>query len=313
MPLLPPPLSSHFPRRPLFSPLPPPPRLQTFLTFLALFLDVSGLRQSRGKKSLGARLTNIEDFLHCLVFATANVVTVLYIAIDTATGDAVEENGVVPRPLFHRFMVHYGNALYAWADILVSHPRSFSKDVHKGIAVFLVVYVSWILHIKHVTGLYPYPFLNKLPHPTGVLIVTVFAIGVSILVMKLGRWTRATFHQLSTRPINFSFAIEINVNKENNRKLTKTNTKTKTKTKTKTLAVAAKAKGKGKVTGNMMGGSGSRASTPSRSRGSSRAASPAPPSSSRGATQSRSRATTPTRATKGKGKGMSKVKAKAKK
>ena len=276
---------------------------------MALFLDVSGLRQSRGKKSLGARLTNIEDFLHCLVFATANVVTVLYIAIDTATGDAVEENGVVPRPLFHRFMVHYGNALYAWADILVSHPRSFSKDVHKGIAVFLVVYVSWILHIKHVTGLYPYPFLNKLPHPTGVLIVTVFAIGVSILVMKLGRWTRATFHQLSTRPINFSFAIEINVNKENNRKLTKT----KTKTKTKTLAVAAKAKGKGKVTGNMMGGSGSRASTPSRSRGSSRAASPAPPSSSRGATPSRSRATTPTRATKWKGKGMSKVKAKAKK
>lgn len=47
----------------------------------------------------------------------------------------------------------------------LSHPRSFSKRSSRiclGIASF---YLCWILVCSHFNGVFPYPFLNKMPWP----------------------------------------------------------------------------------------------------------------------------------------------------
>jgi len=58
------------------------------------------------------------------------------------------------------------------ACLLRFNPRSFGLT-----ATLLLLYGVWILLIKFRTGIYPYGFLNKLPHPKGILI-TSFGMAV---------------------------------------------------------------------------------------------------------------------------------------
>ena len=50
-------------------------------------------------------------------------------------------------------------------QLQLSHPRSFtrrSSRISLGIASF---YLCWILVCSHFNGVFPYPFLNKMPWP----------------------------------------------------------------------------------------------------------------------------------------------------
>lgn len=61
--------------------------------------------------------------------------------------------------------VHLLNSVVAWLDILLSHPRSFSRRSQNLSIGLVIFYLHWILLCSYVNGLFPYPFLNKLPQP----------------------------------------------------------------------------------------------------------------------------------------------------
>ncbi len=115
--------------------------------------------------------------MSCALFGLAHAVTLLYYAIHSATKGDVVEGGVVERPLWLGFAVHVMNTLFAWGDLLLAEPRSFSKRASRLCTTITVAYCMWILCIRSITGVYPYPFLNKL---TGVGFVAMVAGGVVV-------------------------------------------------------------------------------------------------------------------------------------
>jgi hypothetical protein len=61
--------------------------------------------------------------------------------------------------------VHLLNSVVAWCDILISHPRSFSRRSQFLSVCIIMFYLLWIQLCSFMNGVYPYPFLNKLPQP----------------------------------------------------------------------------------------------------------------------------------------------------
>lgn len=54
---------------------------------------------------------------------------------------------------------------YVMGVMQVGHPRSFSKR-STAISLFLAAfYLAWIVTCSHFNGVFPYPFLNKMPWP----------------------------------------------------------------------------------------------------------------------------------------------------
>ena len=132
------------------------------------------------------------DDLSCALFGMANAVTIMYYVIEAATHDLVE-GGRVARPFWLGFAVHISNsressipscggwtlqalvklacnvkfmlAVVAWADLLLGYPRTFSKRSEIVSVIFTLGYTAWILVCSKYNGVFPYPFLNKLPWP----------------------------------------------------------------------------------------------------------------------------------------------------
>ena len=63
--------------------------------------------------------------------------------------------------------MHLGNSASAWADVLLCAPRSFSDRAARLSLGAALAYAVWIQVVKAVSGAYPYPVLNQLPHPHG--------------------------------------------------------------------------------------------------------------------------------------------------
>ena len=61
--------------------------------------------------------------------------------------------------------VHLLNSVVAWVDILLSHPRSFSRRSQALSVGLIIFYLLWIQLCSFMNSQYPYPFLNKLPQP----------------------------------------------------------------------------------------------------------------------------------------------------
>ena len=61
--------------------------------------------------------------------------------------------------------MHLLNSVVAWCDILISHPRSFSRRSQILSVCLIIFYLLWIQLCSYMNGVYPYPFLNKLPQP----------------------------------------------------------------------------------------------------------------------------------------------------
>ena len=75
------------------------------------------------------------------------------------------EGGIVARPEWLGLSVHLFNTMVVWLDLLVAHPRTFSRRSQHLSLGLIFAYVCWILVCSHFNGVFPYPFLNKLPWP----------------------------------------------------------------------------------------------------------------------------------------------------
>mmetsp|Transcript_14494 Transcript_14494/g.46086 ORF Transcript_14494/g.46086 Transcript_14494/m.46086 type:complete len:229 (+) Transcript_14494:60-746(+) len=124
----------------------------------------------------GHWLKRASDDLSSAIFALAITITILYHVIKYS-GQKVVEGGKVERPPWLDFTVHVGNSVIACVDLILCK-RSFSKLAEKLCLAIAASYLLWIMVVKEVTGIYPYPFLNKLPQPWGFV---AFIIG-SLLV-----------------------------------------------------------------------------------------------------------------------------------
>ena len=63
--------------------------------------------------------------------------------------------------------MHLGNSASAWADVMLCAPRSFSSRAARWSLSAAMAYAVWLQVVKAVSGAYPYPVLNLLPHPHG--------------------------------------------------------------------------------------------------------------------------------------------------
>ena len=137
------------------------------------------------------------DDLSCALFGLANVVTVMYYAIDAAGGrDSLVEGGNIARPAWLGFSVHVFNAMVAWADILTASPRTFSKRAEWLSMGTALVYNVWIVLCSYMNGAFPYPFLNDLPQPQGFLGVSGVSIVLFFVLFRCGKFLAG---QLSTK------------------------------------------------------------------------------------------------------------------
>ncbi|KAK9800226.1 hypothetical protein WJX73_001145 [Symbiochloris irregularis] len=143
----------------------------TFYTYTFQWIQLficccSDLAQGSKRQRL---LDRLADDVSCAVFGLANVVTLMFYGLELATKD-VEEAGLVDKPLWLGPSVHVLNSVVAWVDLLVSHPRTFSRRSMVLSLGLVCAYTVWILVCSHFNGVFPYPFLNKLPWPKGFCI-----------------------------------------------------------------------------------------------------------------------------------------------
>ena len=75
------------------------------------------------------------------------------------------EGGDIARPSWLGFAVHLFNSAVAWTDILIAHPRSFSRRSERISLGLILFFTLWILLCSYFNGAFPYPFLNALPWP----------------------------------------------------------------------------------------------------------------------------------------------------
>ena len=123
-------------------------------------------------------LSRAADDAACAIFGLANVVTLMYYAIERSSAGNLVEGGRHARPNWLGAAVHSLNACVAWTDLLLAHPRSFSPRAARASAALALGYCHWLLLVRGVTGRFPYPILNKMPMPGGF----VFLIGSGIIL-----------------------------------------------------------------------------------------------------------------------------------
>ena len=89
------------------------------------------------------------------------------------------EGGDIDRPSWLGFAVHLFNSAVAWTDILVAHPRSFSRRSERISLGLILFFTLWILLCSYFNGAFPYPFLNALPWPQVSLLRS--AVGMAVV------------------------------------------------------------------------------------------------------------------------------------
>lgn len=150
--------------------------VQTWQLFLSTVADLS-------KKATKYRLKVDADDFACMAFATANTVTLMYYSLLVITRGNIDEG---ERVVWLSMTAHMLNSIVAWIDVFTSYPRRFSPRSKIWTGVFAVIYCGWINYIRYHTGLFPYPFLNSLPHPQGILGVALVGCAVMLCFAQLG-------------------------------------------------------------------------------------------------------------------------------
>ena len=115
-----------------------------------------------------SRWTKPTDDLACAIFAFTHVVSIMFYTIQSTTKMAVE-GGHVVRPPWLDVSVHAFNTMVAWADLITSDRRSFSRTSERLSSVLVMGYLSYLMLCRHMNGRFPYPILNALSYPWGVL------------------------------------------------------------------------------------------------------------------------------------------------
>jgi len=145
-----------------------------------------------------AKLARAADDASCALFGLANVVTLMYHAIEASTGGVVE-GGHLARPPWLGFAVHAGNAATAWADLALGHPRTFSPRAAAASAGTVAAYCAWLLVLRGVHGAFPYPFLNALPMPAGFVGLVAGGAALFWALFQVGRRLSAPLLRVKMR------------------------------------------------------------------------------------------------------------------
>jgi hypothetical protein len=91
------------------------------------------------------------------------------------------------RPAWLNLSVHVLNTAVVWADLAVAPQRTFSPRSERLSVALVSTYICWLFVQKQALGLYPYPFMNKLPEPHGFLYVVGFGVAVFAVMFRVGR------------------------------------------------------------------------------------------------------------------------------
>jgi len=131
------------------------------------------------------RLGRLSDDLSCASFPLACTVTIMFQIVKKTTKEAVE-GGHIARPFWLDFTVHYWNSMIALVDLLASRNRTFSRKAQNIALSMAFFYIVWIHVVKVFNKIYPYPFLNKLPQPYGIIITSASGTLICFLLFKFG-------------------------------------------------------------------------------------------------------------------------------
>lgn len=154
--------------------------LQTLTLGLATLDDLTLLVNGK------SRLTRHVDNLACAIFALTHVVSIMFYTIQSTTKAAVE-GGHIQRPPWLDLSVHAFNTLVAWADLLTSSQRTFSKTSERLSMGLVAVYLHYILLCRHMNGRFPYPFLNMMPMPHGFIFITGACLLLFVGAFRCGK------------------------------------------------------------------------------------------------------------------------------
>jgi hypothetical protein len=133
-----------------------------------------------------SRWTKPTDDLACAIFAFTHVVSIMFYTIQSTTKMAVE-GGHVVRPPWLDVSVHAFNTMVAWADLITSDRRSFSRTSERLSSVLVMVYLSYLMLCRHMNGRFPYPILNALSMPWGVLGLVCCGLALFLVAFRAGK------------------------------------------------------------------------------------------------------------------------------
>jgi hypothetical protein len=83
--------------------------------------------------------------------------------------------------------MHFWNTVAAWSDTLACRDRTFSNRAARVSLGLTCAYTAWIQIVRAVFGQYPYPVLNKLPHPHGFLLLSCIGYAIASAVFATAR------------------------------------------------------------------------------------------------------------------------------
>lgn len=162
-----------------------------FLTFYSFTLQTLQLgmatvddwqRTWHGK----SRWTKPTDDLACAIFAFTHVVSIMFYTIQSTTKLAVE-GGNVQRPPWLDVSVHAFNTMVAWADLITSDRRTFSKTSEQLSCVLVTVYLFYLMLCRYMNGRFPYPILNALSYPWGFLGLICSGLLLFVIAFRAGK------------------------------------------------------------------------------------------------------------------------------
>lgn len=162
-----------------------------FLTFYSFTLQtlqlamatVDDIQRTRFGKS---RWTKPTDDLACAIFAFTHVVSIMFYTIQSTTKMAVE-GGHVVRPPWLDVSVHAFNTMVAWADLITSDRRTFSRTSERLSTVLVMVYLSYLMLCRHMNGRFPYPILNALSYPWGFMGLVCCGLALFVVAFRAGK------------------------------------------------------------------------------------------------------------------------------
>ncbi|KAF8058861.1 hypothetical protein HT031_005429 [Scenedesmus sp. PABB004] len=172
-----------------------------FLTFYSFTLQTLQLgmatvddwqRAARGR----SRWTRPTDDLACAIFALTHVVSIMFYTIQSTTKLAVE-GGHVARPPWLDVSVHGLNTLVAWADLITSDRRSFSRTSERLSTVLVAAYLAYLLLCRQMNGRFPYPILNALSWPWGFCALIGAGLLLFVVAFRAGKLMNRRLRHIS--------------------------------------------------------------------------------------------------------------------
>jgi hypothetical protein len=140
--------------------------------------------------------TKPTDDLACAIFAFTHVVSIMFYTIQGTTKMAVE-GGNVQRPPWLDVTVHAFNTMVAWADLISSDRRTFSRTSERLSCVLVMMYLAYLMLCRHMNGRFPYPILNALSWPWGCLALVLSGLALFVLAFRAGKLMNRRLRHIS--------------------------------------------------------------------------------------------------------------------